>query len=750
MATLAVGLFIAANPMSAMLSSILMMGAGMLDQKLFGKTTEFKQEGPRLDDLKLQASTYGSAIPQVYGTVRIAGNIIWGTNFVEHVKTETSSSGGKGGGGGGSSTTTTTYSYSVSYAVAICKGPIVRVVRAWADGTELDLTRVTHTVYTGSESQMPDSFIEGLEGAGNVPAYRGIAYIVFKNFYTDDYGRRIPNLTFEVESATTNLQAITEEISTAAGVDPADIDATDLSDVEIPGYFVSGEKTFRSRFEQLQTVYVFDGIEYNGQVLFQKRDITTATAIDENDLNAYEAGNEKPLEPYKITRKHDLDLIKKLTIKYISADKDYQQGTMTAFRQATICKNDKTIELDFVLTDSQAKELAETRLYEIWVNRSSYEFTLPLKYIHIRPGMTISLPNGNRVSWMVVEKTTFGKPGLVKIQAVDVGKTTYRVAARHVDGEIMPGLVEPPTSVHLEFLDIPRLPTDAVGDDQHIYIASTAQIFYGVNVYRTDDGGTTYRLQAESLPNCTMGEALSEIGNGQANVFDWANSVDVVLDHGTLESRPKIDVLNGFNLALLGNELIQFQSATLIDADTYRLEGLLRGRLGTEHEMSNHSIGDRFILINDRINSLKLLSSDWYADRVFRVGQVTRPVTDGTYDDKLFQGQGVMARPYSVAHVHGSRDESGNLVIDWKRRTRADGSWKDFADVPLGETIELYEVEIMSGAAVKRKIQSTSQSVSYSAAQQVTDFGSAQGSLNVRIYQISEIRGRGQVKEAAV
>jgi hypothetical protein len=750
MATLAVGMFIAANPMSAMMASILMMGAGMLDQKLFGKTTEFKQEGPRLDDIKLQASTYGSAIPQVYGTVRIAGNVIWGTNFVEHVKTETSSSGGKGGGGGGSSTTTTTYSYSVSYAVAICRGPIVRVVRAWADGTEIDLTRVSYTVYTGSESQMPDSFIEGLEGAGNVPAYRGIAYIVFQNFYVDDYGRRIPNLTFEVESATTNLQAITEQISTAAGVDPADIDASDLSDVEIPGYFVSGEKTFRSRFEQLQTVYVFDGIEYNGQVLFQKRDITTATAIDEDDLNAYEAGTEKPLEPYKITRKHDLDLLKKLTIKYISADKDYQQGTMTAFRQATICKNDKTIELDFVLTDSQAKELAETRLYEIWVNRSSYEFTLPLKYLHLRPGMTISLPNGNRVSWMVVEKTTFGKPGLVKIQAVDIGKTTYRVATRHIDGEIMPGVVDPPTSVDIEFLDIPRLPTDTLADDQHIYVAARADVFYGANIYRSLDGGTTYRPLLTSLAKATMGASTTELADGQTNTFDWKNSVDVLLSSGTLESRPAVDVLNGFNVAVLGNEVIQFQTATLIATDTYRLSGLLRGRLGTEHETVNHAIGDRFILLNDRIGSMPLLSSDWYADRVYRVGQVTRAVTDGTYEDHTFQGQGVVAKPRSVCHIKGVRDNSSNLTIEWKRRTRGDGTWKDFVDAPLSETFEQYEIEIMSGTTVKRTLTATSQSVSYTAAQQTTDFGSAQSSIDVKIYQMSEIKGRGQVREATI
>ena len=36
-------------------------------------------EGPRLGDLRVQSSAYGNAIPLVYGSARIAGNVIWST-----------------------------------------------------------------------------------------------------------------------------------------------------------------------------------------------------------------------------------------------------------------------------------------------------------------------------------------------------------------------------------------------------------------------------------------------------------------------------------------------------------------------------------------------------------------------------------------------------------------------------------------------------------------------------------------------
>src|SRR3546814_10940018 len=41
------------------------------------------REGPRLVDLKVQASTYGQQIPQLFGTMRVAGSVIWATDLIE-------------------------------------------------------------------------------------------------------------------------------------------------------------------------------------------------------------------------------------------------------------------------------------------------------------------------------------------------------------------------------------------------------------------------------------------------------------------------------------------------------------------------------------------------------------------------------------------------------------------------------------------------------------------------------------------
>ena len=60
-----------------------------------GKNTT--TEGPRLTDLSVQASSYGGAIPVVYGSYRVSGNVIFCTNLREVVTTTTTRA-GKGGG----------------------------------------------------------------------------------------------------------------------------------------------------------------------------------------------------------------------------------------------------------------------------------------------------------------------------------------------------------------------------------------------------------------------------------------------------------------------------------------------------------------------------------------------------------------------------------------------------------------------------------------------------------------------------
>ena len=151
-------------------------------------TPNQRVEGARLESLRVTSATEGANVPRLFGRMKLAGNIIWATDFIETFRT-TTQGGGKGGGGG---VTTTTALYSASFAVALCEGPITGIGRIWADGKPMDMTGVTWRWFPGDEAQTPDPFISAKMGAANTPAYRGTAYVVLEELDLSPFGNRLP------------------------------------------------------------------------------------------------------------------------------------------------------------------------------------------------------------------------------------------------------------------------------------------------------------------------------------------------------------------------------------------------------------------------------------------------------------------------------------------------------------------------------------------------------------------------------
>ncbi len=175
-------------------------------------------EGPRLTNLAALASTEGAPIPRVYGRVRIGGQLIWATRFIEtQTRTRTGGSGGKSQLVDSGGTEHVTYSYAANFAIGLCEGEIAFMRRIWADGHEIDLTSFTHRLYLGTQDQAADPLIVAKEGADQAPGYRGLAYLVFENFPIGDYGNRIPQLSFEVVKPVAGLARMVRAVNLIPG-----------------------------------------------------------------------------------------------------------------------------------------------------------------------------------------------------------------------------------------------------------------------------------------------------------------------------------------------------------------------------------------------------------------------------------------------------------------------------------------------------------------------------------------------------
>ena len=167
-----------------------------IDQRILGGGSDPVDVG-RIERLRLMGASEGAPVAQIWGRMRIAGQVIWATEFQEHVTR-------RGGGKGASQPKVNDFSYTVSLAIALCAGEILKVGRIWADGSEISPDDLNLRVYSGSETQLPDPRIEVVEGASRAPAYRGIAYVVIEDLNLTAYGNRVPQFSFEVVRPASN------------------------------------------------------------------------------------------------------------------------------------------------------------------------------------------------------------------------------------------------------------------------------------------------------------------------------------------------------------------------------------------------------------------------------------------------------------------------------------------------------------------------------------------------------------------
>jgi hypothetical protein len=111
---------------------------------------------------------------------------------------------------------------------------------------------------------------------------------------------------------------------------------------------------------------------------------------------------------------------------------------------------------------------------------------------------------------------------------------------------------------------------------------------------------------------------------------------------------------------------------------------------------------------------------------------------------------GIAETPYAPCHLDAEVVGS-DIDLSWERRDRLSFGLDGGEDVTMNETSELYDIEIMNGSSVVRTItDNPTTSYTYLSADVITDFGSLPGSIKFRVYQKSNIIGRGFRAEKTV
>lgn len=321
-------------------------------------------------------------------------------------------------------------------------------------------------------------------------------------------------------------------------------------------------------------------------------------------------------------------------------------------------------------------------------------------------------------------------------------------------------LVSPSTSrvtiygpTKARFYDFPLLTgneTDHVG-----YVGAFQSPWPGTVAFYRSPEDSNYTLNQTVTAPAKMGNLLNSLYAGPVGRWDYGNKIIVQMDIGNLSSASKLAVLGGENLIAIAHdngiwEVIQFEMAVLIAPGQYELQGLLRALGGTDDAMEEHaSIGADFVIIDEALSPINMNLNEIGLEHFWRYGPGPYIIGHPAFQTEQITFNSRALRPLNPVHVKGQQ-QGGDLQISWIRRARIGADSWELKEILLAEDQELYEVDILGNGTPIRTLSSSISSLIYSAADQISDWGSAQPSYNIKVYQISQIYGRGTYKEAVI
>lgn len=552
-----------------------------------------------------------------------------------------------------------------------------------------------------------------------------------------------------------SVASIVADVCARCGLDPEDIDVTDLEEQYVNGYAVTRPSPGRGIIEPLREVAYFDQVESDGKLKYRARGGAIVLTLSEDDLGAHYAEEESP--PLVTTTKtQDVELPKRIRLQYIAESRDYDAGDAPSpSRVTSAAVNEVDIQVPISITDDHAMQAAEILWADAWGSRWSHQIALDVSFLALEPTDVIGLPVDGRIHRARIVSIEEAAGCLRRLTLVrdDDGRYTSTAVADPPQRPRLSITAYSPSTLLL--LDLPALrdADNEAGVYAVAFPSNPARTWTGAVIYRSVDGASF--LQVGSVVTAgIVGQLAEALPPGLSTTWDFENVVEVDMLNGALESRTEEAVLNGANAAAIGAhgrwEIIQFLDATQVSETRWQLSGLLRGRRATEHNIDSSAAGDYFVMLSaGGVVRLPLQLSEVGTTRLYRA--VTFGTSAAGAPSVVFTGQGQALRPFSPVHIKGTYS-AGDLTIEWTRRGRLGQELRSGADIPLSEESEAYEVDIIvpgsSPETALRTLETSTTSVIYTAAAQAADGFAGGDPIFVRVYQISATVGRGTPGEA--
>lgn len=566
------------------------------------------------------------------------------------------------------------------------------------------------------------------------------------------------------------LRDVVTDVCLRSGIPKDYIDVTRLNDESVYGYVVSKNSTGKEILLQLAGLHFFDAAEMDDSMAFVSKGQDPIVEIPQQWLGS--SGDSGDGDYWVVRRAQEHELPLEIDIKYFDVNADYQEGMQTNRRvgieplgwKTSWSINKLTIEAPAAMTAALAATISQKTLFTAYVERDTFKTKLPWRYMWLTPVDVVTVALDDGATYEVrLGKMDMGADYVMEVDAVAQSMVSYASNAEGQDA----GTLEQPnqtSDLYARYLifEVPLLRD--VDDTGGLY----GRRYFAAGKYSDNWPGGQVNISSDNVSYSAFDDSLTATPDWGTVVgtlgttaepfsTDFTNTITVAFRNWVTppSTITDLELLNGGNTAIVGDEVIQFRDVTDNEDGTYTLSTLLRGRRGTEWAVGTHLSGENFVIVTPTTMDIKsVATSERNALRYFRL------VSDGSYLEEsetvsaTYLGRDLM--PY--APVNFKRQISGSdLAISWSRRSRVAGELMDgTGDVPLGETTESYEIYILSAAynpatfdatnaaTYVRKLTSTTPTVTYTAANMTTDgFTAATSTLYGVGFQISSVVGRG-------
>lgn len=550
------------------------------------------------------------------------------------------------------------------------------------------------------------------------------------------------------------LPIVVASIMEFAGYDSSVYDVS-LLDAKPVNFSITAGMNTRTLLNQLALTYQFDVVPSGGKIKFVPKYQVPVRNLTYDDMgHATQDSSSTGPAPYTARRLQGIDLPRSITFSYYSATLDHNTFTQIAELHTFEDGQDVSIAVPFTLEDAEAMRIAQTTLVNSHIEQQEFTFMTDYHNIDLEPGDVITIPvgSGESVAQVRIKEVNENEDGLLEFRT---SRADYNTESYSYTGVTVVNPPSQPSNIPSTigysdtiFIEVPAMDsTDGSARIVGIVTGYGKAGWPGANLYKSIDGGATYTLAASTTVASTWGMVPSPIPAPPApyGYFVWDNTtqINVTLKEGTLANATELAVCNGMNWCMVGEEVIGFVNATLTGPKTYTLSKLLRGRKGSEVKCGSHLANELFVLLDGSPVEIDVPVSE--------LKQIVKykTVTVGSSIDKVdaidIQPFGLNMLPYAPGNVKLVKD-GNDFVFTWIERPRLNNGLQDERELIHDPDWGGYGITIFTdntASAVKRSSIQVVNNYRYTAAMQITDFGSVQNTLKASVVQISTVLGGG-------